>query len=626
MTNAGSMVVVCTSSVRVVSVLALRHPVAARTERRSPALLALVFGAFLAVVGVTASAQTMLVSAHLSGAWLQSVVGDDTSLVRILVSGTLTQADLAATPSTARRAEVEAQLAAIVTRGGMLRVEVRSPGAAPLFSSDGQSRPEVAGTDFARAASGSSAASIVPAPDAAYRTAQILVEQLPVISDGSVVAVVVIARDAVPILQGIEAMRREIILVTLTGAVVVAVMLYLVFRSAHRRLGRQTRALVEATRHDPLTGSLNHGALVTELAMHVEAARVEGKGVAIALVDIDGFRLLNDTHGHAAGDRALLEVGARLTELSPAGSIVGRYGPDEFLMIAPGTDAGAVEPPLDRFRDALMEVSLQFEGGEQLPITVSAGICAYPTDAESVTELLAVGARTVGEAKASGGDAIRVARPDTANRAIVKTFDVLRGLVNAIDTKDRYTRRHSEDVARYADLIASQIGADPELRRAVRTAALLHDVGKIGIPDELLRKPAKLTAEEFEAFKQHVTLGGLIVHGLPDMELVRAGVRYHHERWDGSGYGEGLGGEEIPQIARILAVADTYSAMTTTRPYRKALDADEALRRLTDAAGSQLDPDLVRVFIDAITGAEQLEEPEAVGWRARIWAPIDQVA
>jgi HD-GYP domain-containing protein (c-di-GMP phosphodiesterase class II) len=176
----------------------------------------------------------------------------------------------------------------------------------------------------------------------------------------------------------------------------------------------------------------------------------------------------------------------------------------------------------------------------------------------------------------------------------------LQGLVLVVDARDRYTKRHSEDVARYALFLADHLGIEAEVRRPLHVAGLLHDVGKIGIPDTILRKPASLTAEEYEVVKQHVALGDAIVRDLPDIEIVRAGIRSHHERWDGRGYLAGLAGEEIPLIGRLLAVADAFSAMTTDRPYRKALAVDEAIRRLEDAAGSQLDPALVAAFVAAI--------------------------
>ncbi len=149
-------------------------------------------------------------------------------------------------------------------------------------------------------------------------------------------------------------------------------------------------------------------------------------------------------------------------------------------------------------------------------------------------------------------------------------------------------------------------------------------MGKIGIPDTLLRKPSKLTADEFDIFKQHVALGDAIVRDVPNVELVRAGIRHHHERWDGKGYLEGLDREEIPFIGRVLAVADAFSAMTTTRPYRKAPPLEEALKRLGDAAGSQLQEDLVTAFI---LGIETAADAPVPGERAvALWHPEQQVA
>ena len=226
-----------------------------------------------------------------------------------------------------------------------------------------------------------------------------------------------------------------------------------------------------------------------------------------------------------------------------------------------------------------------------------------------MTTLLSAVAVTLDDARTSGGDMIRVAEAQAHAPAHAKTFDILQGLVIAVDTKDRYTRRHSEDVARYADFIAERLDLDPEMKRALHTAGLLHDVGKIGIPDTILRKPGPLTNDEFEIVKQHVTLGDMIVRDLPDIEVIRAGVRHHHERWDGSGYVDRLTGEEIPLVARILAVGDAFSAMTTTRPYRKAMPIEDALRRLEDASGSQLDARLVEAFVSAMRTADNAPLP-----------------
>jgi len=209
---------------------------------------------------------------------------------------------------------------------------------------------------------------------------------------------------------------------------------------------------------------------------------------------------------------------------------------------------------------------------------------------------------TLGEVKAAGGDAMEISRLSYAELAQERrgTFAALDGLIQAIDTRDRYTRRHSEDVARYALFLARQLGVDGELLSALHHSALLHDVGKISMPDDILRKPGALTADEVEIVQQHAVLGGALVRDLDNGELIADGVRHHHERWDGSGYMSRLAGEDIPLIARIIAVADAFSAMTTSRPYRHALDPGEALRRLVRAAGSQLDPRLVDVFVLAM--------------------------
>ena len=201
---------------------------------------------------------------------------------------------------------------------------------------------------------------------------------------------------------------------------------------------------------------------------------------------------------------------------------------------------------MERLRANLADLSLQFESSERLPVSVSVGICFFPVNGESVTTLLSAVVVTLEDAKASGGDLIRVAEAKTHAPAHAKTFDILQGLVIAVDTKDRYTRRHSEDVARYADFLAERLDLDPEMKRALHTAGLLHDVGKIGIPDTILRKPGPLTDDEFEIVKQHVTLGDMIVRDLPEIEVIRAGVRHHHERWDGRGYVDRLTGEDDP--------------------------------------------------------------------------------
>ena len=452
----------------------------------------------------------------------------------------------------------------------------------------------------------------------------LLREVFPLVQDGAVKGVVAIWRDATPIVTELEGVRRDLLVVTFSAAAVAAALLTLVFRSAQGRISRQTVALLEAARRDPLTGLLNHGAVVDHLAQATERLRASpGSPLEVALVDIDNFRLLNETHGHAAGDKAMaVVIETLLGHLDPP-AVVGRYGPDELLIALEGSDSRSLEDMLGDFRESLASVAFRVDDGDPLPLTVSAALCAYPEHGGSVTELLATAAITLHEAKMSGGDAIRHPRRGAEIRS-TRSFDVFQGLIIAVDTKDRYTKRHSEDVARYALFIAHRIGLPVEELESIRIAGLLHDIGKIGIPDAILRKPGRLTADEYEIVKQHVALGDMIVRDVPDIEVVRAGIRHHHERVDGRGYLHALAGEDIPLIARILAVGDAFSAMTTSRPYRKALDVAEALRRLEDASGTQLDERLVKAFIE---GIETMPGAPLPGDDAGpLWRPIRLVA
>ena len=578
------------------------------TRARRPMLLALVFGVVLVLVGVTASALAAVVSDHLSSARLSTVVSYDASVIRLFVS-TLTDADLDDDgPTAGRTSSLSRQLASLTEDAGILRIEIRRPDGR-VVASDSET---VVGAIAPSSASAAAAfdgtpSALVIAGDGVIEAVgdglagrSVVQEYLPIVgAHGEPIALAALWRDAAPMLASLDATRRDIMLATLAAGVLLAGMLFLLFRSAHARLARQHDQLIEATRRDALTGMLNHGAVVGLLADEVEAARMDGRTIGVALVDIDNFRLLNDTHGHEAGDEVLLRVAGLIAGISDR-THAARYGPDEFLLVHPGADSAEIADSLERLRGEVAELSVQFGESESLPVSISAGICAYPEHAASVTELLSAAAVAVGEAKASGGDRVCVGRIGEEERGVSGSFDVLQGLVLAVDTKDRYTKRHSEDVARYAVFLAERMGLDEETRRTVHLAGLLHDVGKIGIPDVILRKPSKLTAEEYDIFHQHVLLGDAIVRDVPDAELVRAGIRHHHERWDGRGYVEGLKGKEIPLVARIIAVADTFSAMTTTRPYRKALPVDEAIRRLRDAAGTQLQPELVTAFIDGI--------------------------
>ncbi|MDK2886651.1 MAG: hypothetical protein PWP54_1214 [Thermosipho sp. (in: thermotogales)] len=178
--------------------------------------------------------------------------------------------------------------------------------------------------------------------------------------------------------------------------------------------------------------------------------------------------------------------------------------------------------------------------------------------------------------------------------------NIVLALVNALEAYDIYTRGHSERVALYATQIAEKMGLDKEIIRKIYWASLVHDIGKLNIPHEILNKPSKLTKEEYEIIKQHPIKGYQILKELEGLSNIAEIVKYHHERWDGKGYPEGLKGEEIPLEVKIIAVADSYDAMTTERPYRKALTKEEAIKELLKNAGTQFDPKVVEVFVQIL--------------------------
>lgn len=181
----------------------------------------------------------------------------------------------------------------------------------------------------------------------------------------------------------------------------------------------------------------------------------------------------------------------------------------------------------------------------------------------------------------------------------------IQALAAAVDAKDPYTQGHSTRVAEYAARLASWTGASQSDIDLVHTTGTLHDVGKIGVPDSILQKPGRLDDEERRVMETHPVLGEVIVKKAPQLALSLPGVRHHHERWDGGGYPDGLAGEAIPYVARILAVADTYDAMTSDRPYRKGMAPETALAEIERGAGTQFDPELARAFADLMRATRQ---------------------
>jgi diguanylate cyclase (GGDEF)-like protein len=507
--------------------------------------------------------------------------------------------------------ELDEQLVRLVQGGDMSRIVVWSSDGRAVYSSD----PALRGLRFsigdhlAAAFAGNSVSEYgSEAEDEAGAVAGAAVLPAPLLElyvpirgtvDGPPIGVYEVYQDARPIEAVVLQTRGDVLVLALAAAGVLFAILWLAFAGASHLLARQNRLLRERSVRDALTGLANHGFLLEELNRYLARSNPSG---AVALLDVDNFRLLNAGHGHRAGDEALRRVAAVLTAVAQPGQLYGRFGPDEFLLASFADDQDSLMRTLAALTAALGEVDLHFAGSERLPLSVSAGVARVPQDGHRALELLSVAEAALREAKTSGGQVTKVADQATIGSLAAQNtvFGVFEGLLVTVDTKDHYTRAHSEDVTGYALFLADVLSLSDEERRLLRLAGLLHDIGKIGIPDGILRKPAPLTGEEYDIVKQHVALGDAIVGAVPQLAEVRAGVRHHHERWDGTGYLDGLQGHEIPRLARILAVADAYSAMTTTRPYRKALSPDEALARVAQAAGSQLDPELAMAFVTAM--------------------------
>jgi diguanylate cyclase (GGDEF)-like protein/putative nucleotidyltransferase with HDIG domain len=600
-------------------------PRSKRSASGRPLLLPLVYVATITLIGVSCAALAILGSEHVRTTAIRATVAGDQAAIRDFVATTLITADVEGSVSSpARRLELDRALARLADAHGYRDATVSLVDGSVLAGDAADvTEPAIDSERRLSAASGQPAARISVAADGS----PVLTEAIPISVDGAVRLVVTLQRDAGFVITAANDAWRDVLLVTGFATLVLALLLRAIFQGAGLRLRRQAEELLESRRRDHLTGFINHGAAAARLTDVLAAARIDGSSVGIALVDIDNFRLLNETYGSPAGDEALLLVARALEAESGPWLALGRFGPDEFLAIAPAEVARELPAAMKRVQTALDSASLQFDGSERLPLTVSVGVTYFPFHATGVNELLSAATIALGEAKAGGGNRTVIADAWTSEpKASQSTFDVLQGLVVAIDTKDRYTKRHSEDVACYALFLAARTEM-PEADRAIlRTAGLLHDIGKIGIPDDILRKPGRLSPYEYEIVKQHVALGDLIVRDLPEIDLVRAGVRHHHERWDGNGYLDRLAGEQIPLFARILAVGDAFSAMTTTRPYRKALTVQEALDELRAAAGTQLDPELVALFVDGIEHDPDAPMPGADRNGSQLWTPTIRAA
>ena len=359
----------------------------------------------------------------------------------------------------------------------------------------------------------------------------------------------------------------------------------------------------QRARIDELTGLFNRRHFEERLKEEVSRHSRRGDIFSIFLLDLDNFKTYNDIYGHPSGDMLLNRTGKIIRSSVRDADPAFRYGGDEFIVILPQTTTDDAWSLADRVRQRIAE---EMEKSKSA-VTCSIGLASYPSDGVISRELVTAADTALYFAKRTGGNRVYLSskilsepQDNAGTYARRNGLSAIYALVSTVEAKDPYTYGHSRKVNTYAVALAEKIGLSPEEVSRVSTAALLHDIGKIGIPDKILNKKGKLNRADWEAIKTHPKLGATIVGNIPNLVPCVSSILHHHERWDGDGYPKGLKGEEISIEARILAIADSFEAMSSARPYRPALCSEKVLEELRNGAGSQFDPELVKVFIGLI--------------------------
>ena len=356
---------------------------------------------------------------------------------------------------------------------------------------------------------------------------------------------------------------------------------------------------------DGLTGLYNHRHFHERLEQEIARGSRFGTTFSLIMLDIDLFKAYNDIHGHLAGDEILRRVGMYIKTSIRTLDTAFRYGGEEFAIILPEARLGDAYKVAERIRKTIRTKT----SSRATPITASLGIANWPIDGVMKEEIISCSDAALYRAKQTGRNrtclSSDVMKPETPLvgvelEARSRALSIIYALAATIDAKDHYTYGHSKKVSDYAVALAETLSLSQDKIDEIRAAGLLHDIGKVGIPDSTLNKKGALTNEEWELVKAHPKLGVEILRHVIDLVNCLPVILHHHERYDGSGYPSGLKGNNIPLEARILAIADAFDAITSPRPYHEELSSQQALDELKRYAGTQFDPELVDAFCKII--------------------------
>ena len=371
---------------------------------------------------------------------------------------------------------------------------------------------------------------------------------------------------------------------------------------------------------DPLTGLPNHRSIVERLDEALARAQATRGSCALIFMDIDRFKSINDRYGHPTGDEVLRQFGALVQSCLPPGAHLGRWGGEEFVAVLPNCTPPEALHTAEEIRRRVDHHLLA--GKKEANVTCSLGVANYPRDAPTRESLLMSADTAMYAAKRLGRNQARTAQEPLVLALGISDLEaetdegterltVVESLAAALEARDLYTGQHSRRVAALSLKLALMAGLSGSEAYVVSLGGLLHDLGKVAVPDDVLFKPEGLSEEERGSMTRHPLTGAAILAQIPGLQAVATIVRAHHERMDGSGYPDGLCGEEIPLGARIVAVADAYDALTTNRAYRSGRTPIEAIRVLLRDAGSQFDPRIVGLLVRLFSVVPHLSQSVA---------------